>query len=476
MACFWKETEWQRSESRCQEGHLMWQRKLAISIIALGLAGCAGRKPGDPLKPGYNVYSKEQDIQLGQQAAQQISRQVDVVNNSRLQQYIDRLGAKLARQPESGGYPYEFTLINDPSINAFALPGGPIFVHSGLIAAADNEAHVAGVLSHEIAHVALRHATSQASKANLLQFPAALAAAILGQGSAGAQLGQAGLGFGLNALMLRYSRAAEEEADALGTRIMSGAGYNPLEMARFFEKLEAEGGSRAPQFLSSHPNPGNRVEDVQAEIQTLPRRSYEQALATGEFREAKQLVAQLPKPDRPVDRARAAPSSGLSVEPGPISGFQTFNANKFAVSYPRGWRVYGDRNSESIIIAPAQGLVQNHFGGTSVGYGVTLGYYLPNRQSSSVEQATRELLSQLHSSNPGMQLQGGLRSVRVDGSAGSIADLISPSPLGGTERDVLLAVARPEGLFYMVFIAPSQGFDQVQNAFDQMVRSIRFRR
>jgi hypothetical protein len=453
----------------------MVARNLATFILALGLAGCAGRKPGDPLKPGYNVYSKEQDIQLGHQAAQQVSRQVDVVNNSRLQQYIDRLGAKLARRPEAGGYPYEFTLINDPSINAFALPGGPIFVHSGLIAAADNEAQVAGVLAHEIAHVALRHATSQASKANLLQFPAALAAAILGQGSAGAQLGQAGLGFGLNALMLRYSRAAEEEADALGTRIMSGAGYNPLEMARFFEKLEAEGGSRAPQFLSSHPNPGNRVEDVQAEIQTLPPRSYEQTATTGEFMEAKQLVAQLPKPDRPVERARAAPSSGPSVEAGPIAGFQTFKANKFTISYPRGWRIYGGRNSESIIIAPAQGLVQNQFGGTSVGYGVTLGYYQPNRQSNSVEQATRELLSQLQSSNSGMQMEGGLRDVRVNGSTGAIANLISASPFGGTERDVLLTVARPEGLFYMVFIAPSQGFDQVQNAFDHMVRSIRFR-
>jgi predicted Zn-dependent protease len=221
-------------------------------------------------------------------------------------------------------------LINDPSINAFALPGGPIFVNSGLIAAAENEAQVAGVLAHEIAHVALRHATSQASKANLLQFPAALAAAMIGQGSVGAQLGQMGLGLGLNALMLRYSRGAEEEADALGARIMAAAGYNPLEMARFFEKLEGEGGPRAPQFLSSHPNPGNRVKDVQAEIQALPPGNYTRTGDAASFRHAKQRVALLPPPDRGVQRARTAPARS--------DGNQGVLVAARAAALPRGLR------------------------------------------------------------------------------------------------------------------------------------------
>jgi hypothetical protein len=453
----------------------MWARRFAVVVTAIGLTACAGRKPGDPLKPGYNVYSKAQDIQIGREAAQQVSQQADIVDNRKLQAYIDRVGGNLAKQSGAGDYPYQFTLINDPAINAFALPGGPIFVNSGLIAAAENEGQMAGVLAHEIAHVALRHATSQASKANLLQVPAALASIILGQGSAGAQLGQVGLGFGLNALMLRYSRGAEEEADALGARLMASAGYNPIEMARFFEKLEGEGGSRAPQFLSSHPSPGNRIEDVQAEIQTLPPGNYNRSAGTGEFNEAKQLVAGLPEPDRQIQRARAAPENAPSVSSSPIEGFQTLDANRFEVSYPRGWEVYGGRNSETITIAPRQGLVQNQFGATSVGYGVIVGYYFPDRRSTSIEQSTRELLSQLQSTNPTMQVQGGLRSVRVDGSPGAVATLISASPMGGSERDVILTVARPEGLFYMVFIAPNQHFDQVQNAFEQMLQSIRFR-
>jgi hypothetical protein len=452
----------------------MTRRTFGVIAVALALAGCAGRNPGDPLKPGYNVYSKEQDIQLGRQAAQEILRQVDLVDNRTLQQYIDQIGARLARQPGAQDYPYEFTLINDPSINAFALPGGPIFVNSGLIAAAENEAQVAGVLAHEIAHVALRHSTSQASKANLLQFPAALAGAILGQGSAGAQLGQMGLGFGLNVLMLRYSRSAEEEADALGAHIMASAGYNPIEMARFFEKLEAEGGDRAPQFLSSHPNPGNRVQNVQAEIRTFPSGKYTEG-DTQQFRQAKQLVAKLPEPKRPVQRAQAAQAAPPSMASGQVGGFERLNTSLFSVAYPRGWGVYGDRNSSAVTVAPQQGLVQNPYGGAAVGYGVIMGYYTPMGRAATVEQATSELLGQLQRMNPQMRVQSGLRSVRVNGQPGAVAEMAGASPFGGSERSVLLTVARPQGLFYMVFVAPDQLFGQAQTAFNSMMQSLQFR-
>lgn len=240
------------------------------------------------------MYSKQQDIELGRKLSAQVRSQADIVQNRTLQNYIERLGRRLAATPAASGYPYTFTLVNDNSVNAFALPGGPVFVNTGLIKAADNEAQLAGVLAHEIAHVKLRHATSEASKAELLQLPAAVAGAVIGQGSAAGQLGEAGLGLGLNMIVLRYSREAESEADALGARIMSEAGYNPIEMARFFEKLQSEGGARAPQFLSDHPNPGNRTQAVEAEIRTFPRRRY--TASTGEFREAKTRVNELPAP------------------------------------------------------------------------------------------------------------------------------------------------------------------------------------
>jgi beta-barrel assembly-enhancing protease len=308
------------------------KRLAAITCVAaLLVAGCATRRPGDPISPGFNLYSKDQDIQLGKQLAQQVRQSLDVVNDQNLQNYVRTLGQKLASTPSAGDFPYEFTLINDPSINAFALPGGPIFLHSGLIQNADNEGQVAGVVAHEIAHVQLRHGTNQASRANLLEIPAVLAGAVLGQG-AGAQIGQLGLSLGLQSVLLKYSRDAERQADALGARMMTEPGFNPIEMARFFEKLEAAGGSRAPEFLSSHPSPGNRVQLVQQEIQALPQGQY--TAGTGRFDEVKRAVAQLPAPRRPQQQAvrQAAPGPPPSAPTG--GGFQRMDGRNFSVGYP----------------------------------------------------------------------------------------------------------------------------------------------
>jgi predicted Zn-dependent protease len=266
------------------------------------------------LKPGFNVYSKDQDVELGKAAAQEVRKQVEIVNNQELQSYISRLGHRLSSVPQAEDYPYTFTLVNDSSINAFALPGGPVFVHIGLLKAADNEAQLVGVLAHEISHVALRHATSEASKATLVQLPAVVAGQAIGQESTIAQLGQLGLGLGVNSVLLKYSRDAEREADALGTQIMSQAGYNPLEMARFFEKLEAEGGARAPEFLSSHPNPGNRVSAVRAEIATMQQRDYR--ADTGQFPRMRQLAGQLPPPKQSAQNTVF--STRPSAQPSPL--------------------------------------------------------------------------------------------------------------------------------------------------------------
>ena len=444
------------------------RRSIAALVIALGIVACATRDPGDPLSPGYNVYSPEQDIELGRQAAAEVRQQVDVVDDPRLQNYIKAIGQRLAEQPDTRPYPYEFTLINEDSINAFALPGGPVFVHSGLIEAADNEAQVAGVLAHEIGHVALRHGTSQASKSQMVQLPALLAGMVIGDNSALAQLGQLGLGLGVNSLVMKYSREAEKEADALGARIMALAGYDPLEMARFFEKLAAEGGSRPPIFLSSHPDPGNRTQLVQAEMQAPNFPQNQQfGYRTGNFDEAKQLVAQLPEPKTSPQMAQAtAPPSA------PSGDFRTLRARTFALAYPSGWQTYGNQSSNSVAIAPQQGLVRTSRGGVGIGYGAVLAYYQP--RSNDLGGATQELISELRSINPTLRTAGGSRQVTVSGNPGLLIEMAAESPYGGVERNILLTVARPEGLFYMVFVAPENNFAQVEPAFEQMVQSIRF--
>jgi beta-barrel assembly-enhancing protease len=451
-----------------KEGNSMLRRRIlpAVVLIALVVSGCAARKPGSALKPGFNLFSKEQDIELGREAAAQVRQQYQEVRDQALNDYIAKVGQQLARQPEVAGFPYSFTLLNDKSVNAFALPGGPTFVFTGLLQAADNEGQLAGVMAHEIAHVALRHGTNQASKANLIQLPAMLAGAVVGDGSLLGQLAQVGIGLGANSVLLRYSRDAENQADALGARIMASAGYNPLEMARFFEKLEAEGGARAPQFLSSHPNPGNRVRAVEAEIQTLPRGSY--TGETGQFPRMKTLVAQLPAPPQsPAASREAVPSA-------PAGDFRELRGDGFRLAYPANWEVYGQSGSNMFTLAPRQGLVQTRGGAVSIGYGAMASYYFPESRSRDLRSATEDLIRQLRATNPGMEVRSRGRSLRVSGAPALVTVLSGGSPFGGAEINWLVTVARPEGLFYLVFIAPERDFANLENTFNRMLSSLQF--
>ncbi len=247
-------------------------------------------------KPGFNLFSKEQDIQLGKEAAAQVEKEYEVIRDPWLQNYISALGAKLSRSRHAGDFPYTFKVVADESINAFALPGGPMFINTGLIKAAENEAQLAGVMAHEISHVALRHGTNQASKANLIQLPAALAGHV-GGGSMMGSLAQVGVGLGANSALMKFSRNAESQADCNGALMMGDAGFNPVEMARFFEKLEAEAGkqSRMASFFSSHPSPGNRVTAVEDLVRLLPQKNYTDG-DTAAFKRAQAIVDRLPPP------------------------------------------------------------------------------------------------------------------------------------------------------------------------------------
>ncbi|HVP49202.1 MAG TPA: M48 family metallopeptidase [Bryobacteraceae bacterium] len=440
-------------------------------VVAGALILSAWRRPGEPLKPsGLNFFSKDQDIQLGKEAATEVRKQVTVVQNQFLQEYIQHIGKRLTSQPEAGDWPFSFTVILDPNINAFALPGGPMFVNSGTIANADNEAQIAGVMGHEMSHVILRHGTKQASKANLLQIPAMLAGTVVGDGSLLAEMTKLGIGVGANSILLKYSRDDESQADALGTHLMSEAGYNPVELAHFFQKLEAQGGSRPLQFLSDHPNPGNREQAIQEEIQTLPKRQY--SYQTGDFERAKAEVVKLPKLAPKLSAAAAADPAAAR----PSSKLQPFQGRSYSFAYPSNWQVFGDQNSDSITMAAREGIVQGSSGGAQVGYGVIASYFTPDEQGQSLSQATDDLVQHLHASNPSMKTAHSSRKTKVDGNPALITMLSSTSPLAGAgeETDALLTVARPQGLFYLVFIAPSGEFKSAESVLNDVVGSVRF--
>lgn len=433
------------------------------AALLLFLSACAASRPGAPIRPGMNVYSPEQDVELGRQAAAEIRQQMPMVLNASLQEFLNSVGMRLAQQPEAGGYPYSFQFIADDSINAFALPGGPVFVHTGLLKAARTEGEFAGVIAHEISHVALRHSTNQATKANLLQLPALLAGVAIGQDSMLAQLGQAGLGLGLNSLLLKYSRTAENQADALGARILAKAGYNPLDMANFFETLEAQGGERAPEFLSSHPNPGRRRENILAEIRVMPQQSY--TAASGRFEQAQQIAAGI-QPSRRSDRAALRPATGQQ-------GFEPLQTRFFTIDRPSSWNIYQNPNSNVVTLAPPDGLVRSGLNRMTLGYGAVMSYYRP--QTRDLNAAAHQLLSDLRAANPALDLAGEARPINVNGTQGLLFPLVSWSPYGGRQSNWLLTVPRPEGLFYLMLIVPQRAGQPANELLERIAASIRFR-
>ena len=446
-------------------------RRAAVVVMACA-ALVYGAEKQKALKPGFNLFSKEQDVQMGQEYAAQVEREMPVVDNAELNKWIRSVGEKLARAPEADKYPYTFKVVYDPSINAFALPGGPTFTHTGLILAADNEAQLAGVLAHEISHVALRHGTNQASKAQLLQLPAMLGGQVLGaKGGITGTLAQLGIGLGANSMLLKFSRNAETDADVLGSRIMHQAGYNPIEMARFFEKLEAETGKGnwITNMMASHPNPGNRQKRIQQEIQLMGAKQY--SGETGDFKKIQQITKGLPKMAKPAGGAAAGAGTGGKIEEArPQNSFKNFQTQGLSMKYPANWEVFG-QSAANVTIAPRAGLFQGQGGQTAIGYGVVINQ--AKSQSGNFERDTQALIQQMSQENQGMRVTGNPREQRVDNKRAFLTMLTSASPWGGNEVDWLVTVEMNGGMVYFVFIAPEQDLNNARGAFDQMITSVR---
>ncbi|MGH9541034.1 MAG: M48 family metallopeptidase [Terriglobales bacterium] len=240
----------------------------AVAMALVALVCAAAAQSGKFYNPGYNFFTPQQDVQAGRQAEAQELAKLPILRDSAAEKYVTQLGLKLAQQIPGPKFPYRFHIVNSKDINAFALPGGAIFVNKGAICAAGNEAQLAGVMAHEESHVALRHSTHMASQQELYSVPLAIFGSALGSG-AGASVARLAAQIGVQAMFLKYSRTDESQADALGAQVMSKAGYDPRQMAAFFQKLEAQPGSSTLQFLSDHPNPGNRTQAIDREIPEL---------------------------------------------------------------------------------------------------------------------------------------------------------------------------------------------------------------
>jgi Zn-dependent protease with chaperone function len=456
---------------------------LMIATLVLGL-GCATKNVVQAptgrvqLTGASNSFSPEQEIQLGQQAAQQVAQQLPLLpENDPITRYVQQIGRTLAAQaPGEVKWPFSFHVVNQKEINAFALPGGPVFVNLGTIQAADTEGQLAGVMAHEISHVVLRHGTQQASKQQMAQIPLAILGGILPQG-VGGSLARLGLSFGAQSIFLKYSRDAESEADLLGSQIMYDAGYNPYDMVEFFSKLESEGGSGAPQFLSDHPNPGNRVVSVRQAVEKFPRKNYRNDSA--QFEKIKRLVSQR-KPLTAEQIAQRQQEAGQieQVDPrsvAPSQQMRSLNHSAFQVAYPANWKVFGDATSP-VTIAPQAGIAQN-----AIAYGVIISGFRGSNPQEGLEQATSELVQSMQQANPQLQITRQPQGLQVSGAPAIAVDMVGPSPIvsGGrpvAERDMLVTLPRGDGTFiYMIFIAPRDQYQDFVGTYQEMLRSFQIR-
>jgi Zn-dependent protease with chaperone function len=484
-------------------------RAVAILLIGIFTSPAFAATPITPQlpNPGKVRMSKQDQEKLGLQAAGEVYKQMPVLPDSNpMTQYVQRLGKRLAAQiPQQYSWPYEFHVIAQKEINAFALPGGPMFVNVGTIAAAKNEAQLAGVMAHEMSHVYEQHSAKQQEKStlpNILAGIGQIAGAVIG--GVGGAVARAGGQLSGGMLSMKYSRSDEAQADAVGAIIMYKAGYNPMELANFFEILNKQGGS-PPQFLSDHPNPGNRSAAIDKEIRNWPAKKFQSSSSdfqtansialktksytaqeiaegakTGRWARENMQSGAVPESMRQGVSAAANPSAPGSPETianvtleqvKPSGSFTQASGNGFSISYPSNWATASGQNS--LTIAPKAGVGQN-----AIAYGVVIsGVQDPN--ANSLDQAAQDLIQNLQQSNTGMRQNGSIRTASVNGTQGREVDLSSASPIqqNGSplpERDRLVLVPASNGNFlYLIFIAPERDFGALEPTFEKMLETLR---
>jgi len=451
---------------------------LLFSMLVIG--------QGTKITPPKNGYSASDDVKLGQEAAAQVRREMPILPDSSINAYVGRVGDTLvaAIPPEfaHSEFRYEFSVVNASDINAFALPGGPMFVNRGMIEAAHTEAEMAGVMAHELSHVALRHGTAQASKSQnpgilLGGLGGAIAGAIIG-GNLGDVISQ-GTQIGLGTYMLKFSREYETQADVLGAQIMARAGYDPRELGNMFKTIEQQGGSGGPEWLSDHPNPGNRYERINQEASRLsiaPKRRNGEA----EFVQTQSALKRMPPAKTMSDIAKSnGPATNRPTTDTPVSAnperpsgrYRTFTAQSFRLSLPDNWKEYAD--SESVTFAPTggYGTYQNQSVFT---HGAIVG--VVNVSSNDLASVTDQYIAGVLQENVYLQVNGNAQRTALGGRDALKRTLKGNSPVTRRQEFVVIhtSMISNRQLFYMVQVVPGNERNAYNQAFTQMVRTLTF--
>jgi hypothetical protein len=461
--------------------HLKTLPGLALALLSVTLIGAQ-----TVITPSKNNYTPAQDVELGRQAAAEVEQQLPILHDGDVTSFVTSIGRRLVdaltpdlRHPE---FRYSFQVVNVREINAFALPGGPMYVNRGMIQRAHTEGEVASVMAHELSHVALRHGTAQATKATKYEL-GTLAGAVLGAiigGRVGSAVSQ-GTQFGLGTAFLRFSREFEREADLLGSQIMARAGYDPREMANMFRTLEKENGPGVPQWLSDHPDPGNRADAIMREAQMLrvqnpvhDARAFEQIqarlsrMAPAPTTEEATRSAAAQSPSRsPEDRPEISPPAGVAP---PSSRDTTYTeGDLFRVSVPSNWHELPGNNA--VTFAP-EGAYGSAGGQNVFTHGVQIG--VARNETHDLQTATNEFIDALARGNPNLSRPSGYGQTSIAGRKGLHTALSNVSDATGQQEriEVFTILMRDGNLFYVLGVAPRERASDYQRTFSRVVGSI----
>jgi beta-barrel assembly-enhancing protease len=436
-----------------------------------------------------NKYAVSDDVKVGRQAAAEVEQQMPILNDSQATSYISRVGQRLVSSiPPEFQHPefqYYFKIVNARDINAFALPGGPMYVNRGMIEAARNEGEMAGVMAHELSHVALRHGTAQASKAQkygLLAGILGIGGQILG-GPAGAAAQVAGQGVGV--YFLKFSREYETEADILGAQIMARAGYDPHDLANMFRTIEAQGGGSSGGFLSSHPSPANRYARINQEAQYLrienpvrDTREFSQIQARLRGMGTAPTMAEIARSGQRYPTGETTGNTGNypnNVPRGsvsyPSSRYQNYSelGGILRVSVPDNWRELASNNSVWFSPEGAYGQAQ---GQAVFTHGVNFG--VAQTQNRNLQQATDEFLRSLGAGNGNLRQRSGYQRTTLSGRTALTTSLSNINEATGQPETVTAVTTqlRNGELFYMIAVTPQNESGTYQTAFRNILRSL----
>ncbi|HEY6186199.1 MAG TPA: M48 family metallopeptidase [Pyrinomonadaceae bacterium] len=431
-----------------------------------------------------NKYSVNDDVKVGRQAAAEVEQQMPILNDQEVTAYVQDIGQRLVAnippQFQHREFQYYFKVVNASDINAFALPGGPMYVNRGMIEAARTEGEVAGVMAHELSHVALRHGTAQATKAQKYQY-GAIAGAILGSvigGGLGQVVGQ-GTQLAVGAYFLKFSREYETEADILGAQIMARAGYDPRDLANMFRTIERTSGGGGGGFLSDHPSPANRYARINQEAAMLRVRTPT-IENTAELRQIQNRLRGQGRAPSMSEIARSGQRYPQQGEGGgspayggnigrvsyPSTRYRTYTGgNLFRVSYPDNWRELPSNNV--VWFAPEGGYGQNTFT-----HGVSIG--IEQAQSNNLRQATDAFINQLAQGSRSLRQQSGYQRGTIDRHTALAITLSNVNEATGQAEivNVYTTMLRDGSLFYMIAVAPQSDYRSFQGAFSRIMSSI----